>query len=238
MKSPVLCYLCGKALGKAVSRDHVPPKQLYADEVRRGHQLSLLTLPVHPACNLSYQHDEDYFVYSLVPFGRGSYAGDAVRRKILDDCKHPEQRRLLGVVMNEFERQPSGLVLPPGRVAKRFQGHRVLRVAWKIVRGLYFSRFGKVLEEDAPRHLEIVPPGEMPPESFFVLSGKENHGKYPGVFDYTFAAYPNQHNFNYCAMLLWDRIILTMGFQGPACDCAECLATFGRSKFSAAAGGA
>jgi hypothetical protein len=131
--------------------------------------------------------------------------------------------------MSEFERQPGGLLLPPGRVAKRFQGERLLRVAWKIVRGLYFFHIGEFVEEDAPRYLEIVPPGEMPPASFFVLSGKENHGKYPGVFDYTSAAYPQEHNFNYWAMLLWDRIILTMGFQAPACGCAECRATFGPS---------
>src|SRR6266699_2466875 len=112
-KKPTICYLCGKPLTGKLSKDHVPPKQLYAEEIRRKHNLDLCTLRVHEACNTGYQSDEDYFVFSLMPFGRGSYAGDALRGKILYDCKHPEQRTLLQKVLNEFERQPSGLILPP-----------------------------------------------------------------------------------------------------------------------------
>ncbi len=226
-KWPTICYLCGKPLSRELSRDHVPPRQLYAEDIRRKHNPHLLTLPVHEACNLGYQSDEDYFVYSLMPFGRGSYSGNVLRGKILEDCKHPEQRTLLQKVLDEFECRPSGLILPPHLVAKRFEGDRILRVAWKIVRGLYFSRFGSFVPEDAPKGCEVIPPGQKPPDDFFVLLGGDNYGEYPGVFDYSFKAYPDAHNFNYWAMLLWDRIIITLKFQFPPCNCGECNETFG-----------
>ena len=43
----------------------MPPKQFYADEIRKKHDLNLLTIPVHADCNLAYQHDEDYFVNTI-----------------------------------------------------------------------------------------------------------------------------------------------------------------------------
>ena len=76
------------------------------------------------------------------------------RKKILDVCtRRPEQAKLLRKVLNEFERQPSGLILPPNIVLKRFEGDRIARVIWKIVRGLYFYHFGVFVAEDAPRQL-------------------------------------------------------------------------------------
>lgn len=218
-----ICYLCGKPLDGRLSRDHVPPRQFFADEVRCKHNPNLLTVSVHASCNLSYQSDEDYFVYSLMPFARGSFSGDAVRRKILNDCKHSEQQTLLRRILNEFERNPSGLVLPRGLVAKRFQGERILRIAWKIVRGLYFSHHGIYLPEDSPRGCEIVLPGQEPPLPFLFLPDEPIYGRYPAVFDYRFANYPDVHNLNYWAMLLWDRLILIVKFQFPACGCEACL---------------
>ncbi len=229
-KSRKICYLCGKPINGKPSRDHIPPKQVYPEQIRRRRSLNLLTLAAHEACNLQYQHDEDYFVYSLMPLARGSSTGDPLRWKILDDCvKHIEQRKLLAQVLNEFERQPSGLVLPPGIVAKRFEGDRILRVAWKIVRGLYFHHLGCCIPEDAPRACDVIPPGQEPPLPFFFLSCDPVHGRHPGVFDYRFTAYPEVHNLNYWAMLLWDRIILIVKFQHPDCACSECREAFGPS---------
>lgn len=229
-KGPRVCYLCGKPIEDKASKDHVPPKQFYPDSIRRQHNPNLLTLATHESCNLGYQADEEYFVYSLMPFARGSYSGDPLRSKILDDCqRHPEQRKLLGQIFREFERNPSGLTLPPGVVAKRFEGGRILRVAWKIVRGLYYRHFSCILPEDAPRSCEVIPPGQEPPLSFLFLPSEPVHGWHPGVFDYRFAAYPEVHNLNYWAMLLWDRIIVIVKFQYPDCECTECSERFGAS---------
>ena len=224
IKTTPTCYLCGKAVERDFSRDHVPPKQLYEEGLRRKYSPNLFWLPVHKACNKSYQHDEDYFVYSLMPLARGSNTGDSLRMKILEDCKkHPEQAALLRKIVNEFERQPSGLILPDGLLVKRFDGDRILRVAWKIVRGLYFSHFSTFVPDDVPKGCELIPPDQKPSDNFFrIFSSEQNYGRHPAVFDYTFKSFPEFHNLNYWAMLLWDRLIMIVKFQFPACSCPEC----------------
>ena len=222
ISSPSICYLCGEVLSEPINRDHVPPRQLYADDVRIAHSPNLLTIPVHRACNRSYQHDEDYFVNTLAPFARGSYSGNALLKEVFRKFEAGEKKGLVHKVLEEFERKPNGLILPPGLVAKRFEGDRLHRVAWKIIRGLYFHRFGEFVPEDTPNRLIIVPPDEPPPREFFFLPDDPVHGQYPGVFDYKYAKYPEVHNFNYWAMLLWDKIILIMMFHDPKCKCEEC----------------
>lgn len=220
--SPSICYLCGNALSEPTSRDHVPPRQLYAADVRVAHSPNLLTIPVHHGCNRSYQHDEDYFVNTLAPFARGSCSGNALLNEVFRKFEGGEKQGLVHKVREEFERQPSGLVLPPGLVAKRFEGDRLHRVAWKIIRGLYFHQYHEFIPVDTPTRLIIVPPDEPPPREFFFIPDDPVHGQYPGVFDYKFAKYPEVHDFTYWAMLLWDRIILIMMFHDPKCKCEEC----------------
>jgi hypothetical protein len=58
-------------LAPPLSQDHVPPRQFYADAVRKAHHPNLRTIAVHKSCNLAYQFDEDYFVNTLAPFPEG-----------------------------------------------------------------------------------------------------------------------------------------------------------------------
>ena len=45
---------------------------------------------------------------------------------------------LMRKVLREFDPTPSGIILPAGKIVKRFEGKRLARVAWKMVRGLHF----------------------------------------------------------------------------------------------------
>jgi len=134
--------MLSQSLVDRISRDHVPPQQLYADEVRKAHALNLLTIPVHKKCNESYKLDEEYFFNTLAPFGRGSYSGDAFLGEVFRKQTIGQKKYLVQKVLEEFEHSPSGITLPQGLVVKRFEKDRVHRVAWKIVRGLYFHNFG------------------------------------------------------------------------------------------------
>jgi hypothetical protein len=127
-------------------------------------------------------------------------------------------------VLREFEPRPSGLVLPGNKVVKRFNRARISRVAWKIVRGLYFHHHNEVLRAKAARWVSLTPPNQVPPEHFRVFVNlPENlsrvHGEYPAVFDYKFQKYPEGH---YWALLVWDRIIMTVIFHDPSCSCDKC----------------
>lgn len=216
------CYLCGKALSSPTSRDHVPPRQLFSDEIRRAHNLNLLTIPVHAVCNRAYQVDEDYFANTLAPFARGSVAGDAFLEEVFGKYAQGKKVGLVHKVIAEFDDRPSGLVLPDGLVVKRFEGERLARVAWKIVRGLYFHHRNEVLPEPTPYSIEIVAPDQSPPYQFIALSNEPFHGAYPGVFDYKFAKFSEFRNMNYWAMLLWDRVILLVAFHDTSCACEYC----------------
>lgn len=223
---PTVCYLCGNSLIEPIDWDHVPPRQLFANAIRKTHSPNLLTIPVHAACNKSYQHDEDYFANTLAPFGLGSYSGKAVLDDALRRYREGRNVGLQRKVLEEFERRPTGLILPGGKVIKRFESDRMHRVILKMVAGLHFHHNGEVLPLPLKTtSTKIYGPDERPPAHFLAFIGRpevKRHGRYPGVFDYVFDKFVEVKNFHYWGMLLWDRIIVVAMFHDPACDCREC----------------
>ena len=182
IEKAIRCYLCGQQLTSPTSVDHVPPRQLYTKEIRKSHSPNLLTIEVHKDCNTSFQYDEDYFVNTIAPFALGSYAGTSLLREIFAKYEDGQKQGLVHKVLTEFQKMPGGIRLPPELVAKKFEGHRVHRVAWKIVRGLYFHELGEVLPEDTPNSLQISSPDKPPPEEFLhALYDAPSRGSYPGV---------------------------------------------------------
>jgi hypothetical protein len=236
-----ICYLCGGPLSPPINVDHPVMQQLFAPEIRRKHNISkLITFDVHTACNTAYQHDEDYFVRSLMPFAPGSESGNAVYSKVLNDFRTGRQVQLTRMVLDEFDPRPSGLFLPGGTVVKRFDGERLRRVAWKMVRGLHFHHTGEVLPEEWPTVGVQIYAGEvLPPEDVLCFVNiAQSRGLYPGVFDYKFETFPESNNLHYWALLLWDRIIIRVVFHDPACTCVTCTSARARRDPPTAAGAA
>jgi hypothetical protein len=224
------CYLCGAPLRPPQNSDHVPLRGLIAPAITQKHNLDrLLTIPVHKACNTAFSRDEEYFLASLMPFSRGSEAGDAIYRKYLDDfSKDARKAKLMRKVLREFDPAPSGLFVP-GKVVKRQDGARISRVAWKIVRGLYFHHHRKVMPEGLNTNVTMTAPGERPPEPFLQIKDLPDdvtHGRYPGIFDYRFRCFEvDQDKLHYWGMLLWDKLIITVAFHDPwTCNCEKCVA--------------
>lgn len=219
-----ICYLCGKKLKGEISRDHVPPKQFYATNIRRQHSPNLFTLPVHKSCNKAYQKDEDYFVHSIAPLTQESYSGSEVWKDITHQFQRPEGLRIGKMISREFDGRPSGLYLPGGKVIKRFDAERVWRVVWKIVRGLFFKEHQRLLPENTLRtYHKVISVGEKPPPEFAVVRDTPSRGQYPGVFDYKYIAEPKLDNFNLWAILFWNGMIKMIGFHDPECQCDSCL---------------
>lgn len=217
-----ICYLCGKPLSIAeCNDDHVPPIQLYSKEVRVSQNLSHpLLLRTHKKCNESYSLDEQYFVHTFIPMAIGSVAGTSlwneIRGKYLKGKYLPLRQRAL----SEFEERPSGLMLPSGKVIKRFNADRVWGVVWKITRGLFLDKFHTFLPQDTPRGFELVGPGEQPPEWFELVRSQPSLGTYPSVFDYKYVKleYPDDPKvLHTLAMLFWDRLIMVTTFEDPSC---------------------
>ena len=227
LTNPTHCYLCGRLLSHQISKDHCPPRALFAKKIRQQYNLDrLITIPAHKDCNTSYMQDEEYFIATMIPFAPGSVAGDAIFKEfIAHSRKDRHKRRLAEKVLREFEPRPSGLYLPLDKVAKRQEGDRIKRIAWKIARGLYFSHFsGSILPESIHVGCTLTPPNQRPPEHFGYVAVDDTHGRYPGVFDYRFKNFEiNPVKLNYWEFLLWDRVIITVYSHDPwSCPCIDC----------------
>ena len=229
------CYLCGKPLAPPINADHPVLRQLFAPDIRRKYNISkLLTLDVHKSCNTGYKRDEDYFVRTLTPFARGSEAGNAIYAKVLNDYRVGKEVPLTKKVLREFHPSPAGLILPGGKVVKRFEGQRLRRVTWKMVRGLHFHHTGEVLPEQwSTVGVKMFSPGEQPTDDVLHFARiTASRGTYPGVFDYKFEKFPKANNLHYWLLLIWDRLIFRVSFHDPDCACEKCEAD--RTSLSAA----
>ena len=231
------CYLCGRPLSCPTSKDHCPPRALFTPEIRRQHNLDrLITLQVHRDCNASYSSDEEYFIAAIVPFAPGSVAGDSIYHKFFSDAHNNEKKyHLAEKILHEFEERPSGLYLPAGTVVKKQEGTRIKRIAWKIVRGLYYCHYGAILPESIFVNCVFTPPGQRPPKIFQYMCGladDKTHGIYGGVFDYRFHVFDTDSGkLNYWALLIWDRIIVTLCFHDPwSCQCKKCVSSVSEMK--------
>lgn len=162
-------------------------------------------------------------------FARGSAAGQAIYNDVLQKYRRREKVGLTLGVLREFDPRQSGLVLPGGKVIKRFAGARLQRVACKIVRGLFFLHHRRMLPAGTTTWVSLTAPGETPPDHFlhFVrLPDRNQHGRYPGAFAYRFDNFIEaDSNLHYWAFLLWDRIIITIIFHDPASGCTKCTLT-------------
>jgi hypothetical protein len=65
---------------------------------------------------------------------------------------------------------------------------------------------------------------------FMSLPDNEPHGQYPGVFDYWFQRFTEVQDDHYWALLIWDRIIITVIFHDPKCSTVEAPAPVCRSR--------
>lgn len=126
------------------------------------------------------------------------------------------------MILKEFDQRPSGIILPNGKVLKRFNAKRVWRVVWKITRGLFFKEKREFLPENISKSFKIVSVGEKPPLEFGYVRNIPSRGQYPGVFDYKYIDFPELNNFHLWAMLFWDRLITLIKFHDPECICNKC----------------
>lgn len=211
------CYLCGKPLTgekQLVNKDHVPPTQLMAKSLKQKYRsIQLETLPTHRSCNSSFSMDEEYFKHCLVPFARGSEAGDAIFNKTIEEYWSGKNVKLVDRVRGQAKDNVKGILLPPGKFRLDYDQVRIERVVRKIIKGLHFLETQECL--DAPDDIKMIItfPGQQPPDDFFEITRSlpmESRGHYQGVFAYRPYVVEDLH---YWALLFWDRIIITASFQ-------------------------
>lgn len=219
-----ICYLCGGVLGKDRSRDHVPPKQFFATQIRKTSSQQFDTVPCHAKCNLAYKDDEGYLVAALLPSIMDSPAAFSRLNELFKSYRENKNTGLLRRVLGEWDRNLPEMELPPGIVAKRFDGDRVRRVIWKIVRGLHYLELGRVLPERVACHIDHRWPGAPLPEQHIYLGVEPSRGKIVEVFAYRFRIFPEVGSMQYWALYLWERLVFLVACHAHDCSCKECLA--------------
>jgi len=223
---PALCYLCGVPIGKtAATLDHAPPQRLFPSGLRLTLKVPLLTLKTHPNCHEPWKRDEEYFFNTFLPHALDAPLGAQLADDFKKSLKYQGNRNLALTVKKQFEQNPSGLVLPGDMVGQKFDGTRLTRVIWKIVRGLYFADNGQtaVLPEWTPRKIEIYGPMDPPAPDFVIaIMGEPSRGIVPEVLDYKVFK-TDDPPAQYWDLLLWERYVLFVAFHEPSlCTCDLC----------------
>ena len=232
------CYLCGGPLRRSKSKDHCPPKVLFPKEMRIQLNASqLITIPTHEECNRSYREDEEYFEHVMHLFSAGSTAGKYAFDKFKQILTERTETQKLGMhILRSLDLPRIGPISSAEEMMKRISRERIERVAWKIVRGLYLHHHRAILPEDCPvEELAIVSSGEVTPDAFVVasvFSGSKRLGKYPNIFDYFFCPIETDTGGRQCcALLIWERIMITICFHDPwSCQCEYCAAALVEMK--------
>jgi hypothetical protein len=177
------CIYCQQRA--ATTRDHVPPKVLFAEP----RPSNLVTVPSCRPCNEGAASDEEYFVALL----HWSPAGET-----------PEGERIWPKLERAYTREREGLKRAFGfggafheiiiagpngvepRLAVEIDHPRVERVLEKVVRGLYWVEYGEPIGvPDVAVRVAFFPNHNPLPEDwgFDLNVGK---GRWPGVFEYRF----------------------------------------------------
>lgn len=213
------CYLCGGLLkgDEPTSRDHIPPRQIFTSEIRKRYEVKFVTRPVHASCNVSYARDEEYFVHCLIPFTRGTEAGNSLFQKVTTEYQRGKNRALVNQVLSQTKTRVGNIILPSNRVALEFDHLRFDRVVSKIVRGLHSVELNQILPQDIRMFSSLTPPGETPPEHFTWFMNNvvtDSLGEHQGVFAYRHHSDPE--GVQYWAMLFWDKVLITAMFRTEA----------------------
>ena len=204
----------------------MPPRQFFPESLRQTDtQLNLTTLRVHHDCNCSYQKDEDYFVWAIGPVAAETRSGAGLWTDLSRQTDRPQGRALLRKSFKEMLFPDRPIRLPGGRMPKKFDGERVWRIIWKIVRGVFYVETKRVLPIDTPHFCDSVGTADdVPPELYRVLASEPAMGEHPEVFSYRMRRLETDEGVMWAVGLqFWAYIVFLMAFVDPDSRIGVCL---------------
>lgn len=227
--SMTICYLCGEPIAvEDMSRDHLPPAQFFPKAVRRSQNLDgLITIPAHKRCNTAYRSDEEYFLWSVGPLTGEGPIGDALVTDLARRYRKQSFQGLAIKTFEEYEMSPGGPRPPEGMTVKRADASRLKRVAWKMVRGLFWLKEGAILPERTPHQVRMVGPygpvDEHSARLWDLLKTQPREGTYDQVFDDRYHRHPGSPRIHLWGMLFWARVTVFLYHHDPTCRCEACI---------------
>ena len=212
-----ICYLCGKPIERKRSKDHVPPKQFYPEEIRVREKLNLLKLSAHEECNGDYKLDEEYFYAGMYP-AVGRYNSNMAKLMYKDLLRRSEkpQIQILArkILQNSGSITKGGLHLPAGIVQVELDEYRIQRVVLKIARGLLYEEMGEYMPLDNAKDIRFCESEEEVPELYrLVFKASPTKGAYQKVFSYKYFEFDANH---LLCLLFWGSFMYCVCFESPA----------------------
>jgi hypothetical protein len=154
-----ICAICGKR--PATTRDHVPPRGIFAEPRPRD----LITVPACLFCNHGYsKEDEAFRVYLSLHVGSDTQTTRNLwKDQALGTLKHNRRlrRTILESVRTTDLTTKSGLIYGQGFTVP-WDSNVHDKVIERIIRGLHFHHFGEILPSDVQVKVHWLK--ELPPE--------------------------------------------------------------------------
>jgi hypothetical protein len=204
-------------MGEDRTRDHVPPQSFFPPLLRKERNYSRLEVVyAHELCNGSYKLDEEYFLQSLAPLARRTEAGPALWDRIARSDLKPPALRLRSQIASEFSRDAFG------RFHKTYDRERVNRVIRKIIRGLWFLHYKKVLSQEHRYDIAIYDPNNKPPTEFLeAIKEEPTFGPYSEIFFFKATRF-TQQPVHAWTLFLWDWFVIVVTVHETGCECERC----------------
>ena len=199
------CYLCGSILIKNInkSKDHVPPDCIFPDPKPKN----LITVPCCEDCNKEYTIlDEKMKNYiSIIAGDQSRVAGEKSKHEIL---KSPKLR-------NDFleHTQPhSSLVDNSGnpRLLFNFKDEEIDRWLVRIVKGLYFNKYKKRMQDDLIFKAKAYPDLFPQPSETFPMEEGLNLRPF-----FVYGVVKDENNNNTWVLIFYDHLIFTISVDDP-----------------------
>lgn len=142
-----ICIFC---LEKADTKEHIPAKHFF----KKISGINLITVPSCKKCNSGFQKDEEFFRQFWVSYfmGRSSEAERVMKNEISRSVKRKpalgwqmfKQMKLMNIVSE------TGVVLRQATAWKITDSDRarINRIVEKVIQGLFFQEFKKILPKD------------------------------------------------------------------------------------------
>lgn len=199
------CYLCSDSIDAADRTvDHVPPKSLFPESLRRQRNFDrLTTLPAHRRCNSAFAKDEQYFLHALGLLARTD-AGTHIAERLINSVQDGRQLGLHRRIDREFSRDAAG------RLRKTFDYERIYRVAHKIVRGLWAAApGGHYLPPEWPCEFRLFDRDNPPPPLLAKALAEEKHWyDYPDIFQFV-ALRSMDATQAFFGLIFWEWTLIT-----------------------------
>ncbi|MGD0238272.1 MAG: hypothetical protein ABSC55_27530 [Syntrophorhabdales bacterium] len=193
-----MCALCGK-IGQ-VTREHVPPKNLYLPPRPRN----TITVPVCEPCNHGYHLDDEHFrVYVAIGakpgtrlwrlwkekvVGSSFLRGGGLKGRLNDDQEKVVRHHLTVEPLRTLDNKTLGDEWLP--LVQPFSASRINAVVEKIVRCLHFSLYGTPLSKLARLDVDTTP---LTPSDLQLLYGQRT-GEVGDFDEFVFRREDTGHN--------------------------------------------